>query len=271
MKSLQNITLIGHSGVGKTSLSEILATSGWFHYSGDYRIATTYLKEAMQDWLLRLARNEPKLKQLVENDALKISGKVSINHLYALSAYVSKLGKDGLSYAEFTARQRDFAFAEKQAMYDIARFKKLALEHWGYRAFINDAGGSLGEYIDDDALMAFLSERTMIVHIRADEELLDELRRRAYTYPKPMCYDPVFLDKMIMAYCDETGISGANEMVCDDFLRFVAPHLLTHRNQRYELLAKRYGVSLDARDVWRVKSAEEFTEMLAAAWQEQQG
>jgi GTPase SAR1 family protein len=34
------ITLLGMSGVGKTTLAYKLPASKWFHYSGDYRIGT---------------------------------------------------------------------------------------------------------------------------------------------------------------------------------------------------------------------------------------
>ena len=45
----KSITLLGMSGVGKTFLSTLLRRSGWFHYSGDYRIGTRYLDEAILD------------------------------------------------------------------------------------------------------------------------------------------------------------------------------------------------------------------------------
>ena len=34
------ITLLGMSGVGKTTLAYKLPSTKWFHYSGDYRIGT---------------------------------------------------------------------------------------------------------------------------------------------------------------------------------------------------------------------------------------
>ncbi|MGI9309642.1 MAG: ATPase, partial [Gammaproteobacteria bacterium] len=34
------VTLLGMSGVGKTTLANKIPKSSWFHYSGDYRIGT---------------------------------------------------------------------------------------------------------------------------------------------------------------------------------------------------------------------------------------
>ena len=56
MTPISRITLMGTSGVGKTTLATMLASAGWFHYSGDYRIATRYLNEPISDWLTELAR-----------------------------------------------------------------------------------------------------------------------------------------------------------------------------------------------------------------------
>jgi len=40
------ITLLGMSGVGKTRLAKLIGEEGdWFHFSGDYRIGATHLKD----------------------------------------------------------------------------------------------------------------------------------------------------------------------------------------------------------------------------------
>ncbi len=43
------VSLLGMSGVGKTTLANKLPKARWFHYSGDYRIGTKYLQEPIMD------------------------------------------------------------------------------------------------------------------------------------------------------------------------------------------------------------------------------
>ena len=52
----------------------------------------------------------------------------------------------------------------------------------------------------------------------------------------------------------------------DDFIRFVTPKMMAHRRARYLQLAARYGVILGAREVWQVRDAADFNELLAAAY-----
>ena len=271
MSSFNCITLLGHSGIGKTTLSALLEKKGWYHYCGDYRIATHYLNEAISDWLMTLALEQPLLAGLIADDALRIQGRVRIDHLRVLSEYIGKLGRNALDYATFTARQKAFAEAEKKAMYDIVRFKKLAMQRLGYPCFINDAGGSLGEYGEDTELMSFLAEETLIVYLHADDEIQAELSERAVNAPKPICYDRAFLERMIARYCKTSDVKSPDRFDCDDFLRFITPHLLRHRRQRYMRISARYGVCLQAGEVCQVRSAAQFSDLLDQAFREQRG
>ena len=56
------ITLLGMSGVGKTTLANRLPKATWFHYSGDYRIGTRYLEEPILDVVKRQAMKDPMLQ-----------------------------------------------------------------------------------------------------------------------------------------------------------------------------------------------------------------
>ena len=58
----RRVTLLGMSGVGKTMLASLLPWDKWFHYSGDYRIGTRYLDEAILDQVKLMAMQHPYLK-----------------------------------------------------------------------------------------------------------------------------------------------------------------------------------------------------------------
>ena len=67
------ITLLGMSGVGKTTLANKLPKSKWFHYSGDYRIGTKYLAEPILDNIKRQAMQVGFLKDLLRSDSIYIA------------------------------------------------------------------------------------------------------------------------------------------------------------------------------------------------------
>lgn len=255
------ITLLGTSGVGKTTLSGVLEKAGWFHYSGDYRIATRYLNEPISIWLTQLAQREPTLSALMRADAISVKGKVTIERLHIVSAFVGKLGRDGYDTTTFLERQKLFAQAEIQAMRDVPHFIHRAEKLFGYKSFINDAGGSVCE-IDDEDLLAELGRHTTFVYIDTDEALYAELEARALAYPKPICYHPEFLQNCIREYSATHGAILPDRFDSDDFIRFVTPKMMKHRRERCLKLAKRFGVVVNARDVWQVKSASDFERLI---------
>jgi GTPase SAR1 family protein len=64
------VTVLGMSGVGKTSLSSLLMQSGWFQYSVDYRIGTRYMGEHIVDNFKREAMKNPFLRNLLLSDSI---------------------------------------------------------------------------------------------------------------------------------------------------------------------------------------------------------
>ena len=93
-------------------------------------------------------------------------------------------------------------------MTDVADFIGKAHEIYGYDHFLNDAGGSLCE-LDDPGVMKVLSDHTLILYLRAGEDMEQELINRAIRNPKPLYYREDFLDREMQAYLQETG-----ETVC---------------------------------------------------------
>ena len=79
------ITLLGMSGVGKTTIANRLPKDSWFHYSGDYRIGTRYLEEPILDVIKRQAMKDPMLWDLLRADEISIEHRITVNNLDPVS------------------------------------------------------------------------------------------------------------------------------------------------------------------------------------------
>ncbi len=260
----KSITLMGMSGVGKTTLSRKLPREKWFHYSGDYRIATHYLKLPIGDFLTAAAMQVPLLADLLKSDAIYIGSNLTIDNLAPVSAFIGKLGRadlGGLDLETFMLRQRQHLKAEIASCYDVGYFKKRANQLYGYDYFLHDAGGSICE-LDDEDVIAYLAKHTDLVYINADDELAEVITERALEYPKPLYYNEPFLMQQLATYKKDRGISRIEDIVPNDFISFVIPALMRHRRARYLAIAERYGRIIDARDAFHVRDESDFLELL---------
>ena len=259
------ITLLGMSGVGKTTLGFKLPSSKWFHYSGDYRIGTKYLAEPILDNIKRQAMQVGFLRELLRSDSIYIASNVTFHNLQPVSSFLGKIGRTdlgGLPVAEFKRRQRLHRDAEISAMRDVAEFIVKAQEIYGYDHFINDAGGSLVE-LDDAETEKTLAENTLILYLKADEDMERELVRRAVSDPKPLYYNEKFLDQKLAEYVSEAELESPDQIVPDEFVRWIFPSLVAHRRPKYEALAKRHGYILNARLAEAVTNERDFLELVA--------
>ena len=261
------ITLLGMSGVGKTTLAYKLPSSKWFHYSGDYRIGTKYLAEPILDNIKRQAMQVDFLRELLRSDSIYIASNVTFHNLQPVSTFLGKIGRTdlgGLPVAEFKRRQRLHRDAEINAMRDVAEFIGKAQEIYGYDHFINDAGGSLVE-LDDAQTEKTLAENTLILYLKADEDMERELVRRAVSDPKPLYYNEKFLDQKLAEYVAEAELESVDRIVPDEFVRWIFPSLVAHRRPKYEALAKRHGYTLNARLAEAVTNERDFLELVSHA------
>jgi hypothetical protein len=261
------VTLLGMSGVGKTTLAAVLPKSKWFHYSGDYRIGTRYLEEAILDNIKRQAMQVGFLRDLLRSDSIYIASNISVNNLEPVATFLGKIGRSdlgGLPVDEFKKRQRLHRDAEIGAMRDVAQFIDKAHTIYGYDHFLNDAGGSVVE-LDDAETIDTLSRHTLMLYLKPDAELERQLVQRAIDDPKPLYYQEAFLDAKLAEYLSETGLASVDDIVPDEFVRWIFPALVEHRRPRYEALAREHGYTIDARSANRVRNEADFLDLVSAA------
>jgi len=261
------ITLLGMSGVGKTRLSNILMKDNWFHYSGDYRIGTRYLGEAILDNIKLQAMQVPFLRNLLRSDSIYINNNISVHNLQPVASFLSKLGDPqlaGLPLKEFKRRQDLHRQGEIAAMKDVPEFIRKAQTIYGYQHFINDAGGSICE-LDDDDVIKVLDEHTLILYIKASDKDEQELIRRAQIDPKPLYYREVFLDEQLEIYMREQDLPYVAMIDPDAFVRWIFPKLFYSRIPRYEQIAARYGYTITTAELADVDDESSFLALIERA------
>jgi len=263
----KKITLVGMSGVGKTYISSMLRSSQWFHYSGDYRIGTRYLDEAILDMIKSKAMEVPFLNDLLRNDWIYIRNNIKVSDLGPVLSFVGKLGNPtlgGVELEDFQRRQDLYRQAEIAAMHDVPGFIEKAQNIYGYKHFVNDVGGSLCE-LDDPAVMDVIDENTLILYIQVtNEEEEQKLISRAQSAPKPLYYRPEFLLEQLEIYLAENNLEFAAQMDPDEFTRWVFPRLFHSRVPRYEDIAKR-GYTVSSQEVSSVKNEADFLALIETA------
>jgi len=261
------ITLLGMSGVGKTTLSSQLPQNQWFHYSGDFRIGTKYLEEPILDNIKCQAMEQPFLRDLILSDSIYICSNITVHHLKPISTFLGKIGNpslDGLSLAEFKRRQRLHREAEVNAMADVRAFICKGREIYGYPHFVNDAGGSVCELSDEETWNA-LAEQSLILYLKPDADLENRMIERAVSDPKPMYYNEEFLDQHIRRFMDIHDLNNTDQMVPDEFVQWIFPCLIEYRRPLYERIADKHGYTIDANRVTSLNSERDVLQLIAEA------
>ncbi|MFZ5751306.1 MAG: ATPase [Pseudomonadota bacterium] len=268
----KRVLLFGMSGLGKTHVANLLRDAGdWFHYSVDYRIGTRYMGEHIADNFKREAMKVPLLRDLLMTDSVHITSNITFNNLAPLSTYLGKPGdpaRGGLPFDEYMKRQDQHREAEIAALKDTPRFIDRAHDLYGYPHFICDSGGSICEVVDPDdpadPVMTTLAASLLMVWIEGSEAHTAELVRRFDRAPKPMYYQPAFLQA---AWAEYLSVNKArpDEVDPDAFVRWTYARALAHRQPIYAAMARNWGVTVAASDVARVRSPSDFTDLVARA------
>ena len=263
----KSITLLAMSGAGKTTLANKLPKDKWFHYSVDYRIGTKYLGEPILDNIKRQVMDVPFLKKLLLSDSIYIQNNITVNNLAPVSSFLGKLGDPnlgGLSLKEFKRRQALHHQAEVAALNDVPGFIHKAEDIYGYKHFINDAGGSVCELNRPDVLET-LAKHTVIVYIKIPESLEQTIITRAKSEPKPLYYREEFLDQKLDEFMHKYHYSDTINIPPDDFVSWVFPKLFQSRLPRYQAIADQYGYTLEANKVAEITEEDDFIQLIASA------
>ncbi|QFT63242.1 ATPase [Roseivivax sp. THAF30] len=268
----KHVLLFAMSGLGKTHVANILRGEGdWFHYSIDYRIGTRYMGEYIADNAKREAMKNPFLKELLLSDSIYIGSNITFDNLAPVSTYLGKPGDPalgGMDIDTYRLRQEQFRRAEMQALLDTGYFIDRARDLYGYPHFVCDTGGSICEWVDPadprDPILSELSKRCLIVWIEGSDAHTEELIRRFDRAPKPMAYQPEFLERAWSDYLMQMQVAS-DKVDPDAFIRWTYAQALAHRQPLYAEMARNWGVTVRAEDMAEVRSEAGFVDVIARA------
>ena len=268
----KRVMLFGMSGLGKTYISTLLRRdAGWFHYSVDYRIGTRYMGEHIEDAFKTEAMHVPYLANLLKSDSIHISSNITFENLAPLSTYLGKPGdpsKGGLAFDEYLRRQAQHRDAEIHAMQDTAHFIDRAKRLYGYDHFVCDTSGSMCEVVDpldpNDPVLSALRNTVLLVWIEGSDAHTEALVRRFDKAPKPMYYQPEFLQTAWKDYTD-TYAQSEQDVDPDAFVRWAYSRALAHRQPIYRAIAQHWGVTVPAEEVACVQSPDDLDRVIGAA------
>ena len=205
------------------------------------------------------------------SDSIHIASNITCDNLTPVSTYLGKPGdpaRGGLPMAEYQRRQDQFRRAEIDALRDTPYFMDRAANLYNYPHFVCDTGGSICEWVDADdpadPILKLLSDHALMVWIKGNDDHTADLVQRFDKAPKPMAYQPEFLLNAWREYLSEND-AQEGDVDPDAFIRWTYARALAHRQPRYAVMAKNWGVMVDAADMATVRDEADFTALIAAA------
>lgn len=207
------------------------------------------------------------LRDLLRSDSIFIGSAMTFDNLALLSKFIGKLGnqsKGGLPLEEFRKRQRLHHEAEVLASLDVCEFIRKAHTIYGYDHFVNDSSGSICE-LGDERVFQHLAQHTVIIYLEASKALEHEVVERQEKYPKPLYYEPQFLDRKLAEYLQVMDLTSPDQINPNEFTCWIFPDLMTYRRPKYEYIASKYGYSIPADGVESVRDEQDFIDFVCIA------
>ena len=258
-------TLVGMSGSGKTALSHKLSADGFFHYSIDYEIAHTHLKEKIrQNVISKINNQSPFFRELIEKFAIKVDLSLTFDDLEVITMFVIPMKENGkINYGEFLNNQNLYRAAELQATQEFWQRAKTAFENYEISGFINDTTGSICEIaLNNQLLLDLVKNHGTVVYLKTTPEHQNMLIERAKTAIKPILYNYDFLLQHLIEYYNSSNFTSDFE-IDKEFFLWLFPKLLEFRKKSYtEFVEKTDGKIIDVSSLAKIKNTKDFIELI---------
>ena len=232
------ITLLGMSGVGKTTLAYKPAqVHSGFTIPAITGSAPSNLAEPILDNIKRQAMQVDFLRDLLRSDSIYIASNVTVHNLAPVASFLGKIGREdlgGLNVDEFkgpSAAARaggDRRHVRRGTVHpESPRDLRLRALH------STTQGGASANWMTRRCWMCSPATQS-IVYLSADKAMEDKMIRRSIENPKPMYYQETFLDEQLQEFLAANGLSSPAEIVPDEFVRWIFPRHMAHRRPKYE-------------------------------------
>ncbi|WP_264210809.1 hypothetical protein [Leisingera thetidis] len=242
----RDILLIGMSGIGKTLLSSYLNQSGAWHYvSVDAQIQERYLREQILDAFNAEVSKGAMLSKLKELGILSLDNELCKDTLAPLTSYLGMPGnpdKGGIEFNEYVKRQNLHRLAERTAVEDLLRLG-------ADQPILADSSGSFCElFTAGDPTFAALKDRFLVVSLRENDELVENLIARYVANPKPIYYPPDLLSEY---WAEFSATAGNRDRDVDPrkFALWSYKKLVSVRRNKFAALAKHSDITINAADL----------------------
>ena len=149
----------------------------------------------------------------------------------------------------------------------MPEFIEKARDIYQYEHFVCDSGGSLCEIVEpdnaQDPVLACLAANTVLLYIEGTPAHARMLVERFRRNPKPMYYQPAFLDAKWAEYKALEGV-GDDAVDPDGFAAWGFEQLLHHRIPLYEAIAGHYGYTMKMEEVPAIRDEADFIDAISA-------